>query len=458
MRMVYRIAASLAVFAGVELVYADTRVRCSLLFTTASVAEEWLANETPLASTKILENISPPDGLPGSIIAARTRVSPNYYYHWIRDAGLVIEALVERYQSSNNSNEKSSIRRKVFEYLEFSKTIQNIKTLSGLGEPKVNVDGTSFNDEWGRPQNDSPALRAISLISLTKRLDQPDMRQLIRDHLYDSKLPSNSVIKRDLEYIAHQWRNPSWDIWEEVSGAHFYTRMVQRRALLDGAQLASLMGDGGAAAFYRHEAHVIELSLHKFWDKKLGYIRVTLTDGPYAKDNSGLDNKHSGLDIAVILGLLHGSRNDGFMRFNDPRVLATLERIETTFAKQYSINQRPDFPGVAIGRYPEDAFSGADRSGGNPWVLATLAMAEAYYRAAEELKLKVFKGGDQSTALKFIAKGDAFVARVKLHSHADGSLNEQMDRTSGYMHSVSDLTWSYAAVLTAHAARERAVR
>ena len=42
---------------------------------------------------------------------------------------------------------------------------QNLSFYINAFDIKVNVDGTSFNDEWGRPQNDSPALRAISLSS-----------------------------------------------------------------------------------------------------------------------------------------------------------------------------------------------------------------------------------------------------------------------------------------------------
>lgn len=413
----------------------------------------WLVRETEVSSEKIRENISRKDGMPGAVIAARTRVSPNYYYHWIRDAGLVIEALVEQYQSAKSTAEKSSIRRKVFEYLQFSKHVQLMDTLTGLGEPKVHVDGTPFNEMWGRPQNDSPAVRAISMTSFARVLASKGFQGLIQDQLYRANFPADSVIKRDLEYTARHWRDSSWDLWEEVRGDHFYTRMVQRRALRDGAELAARLGDFGAAAFYASEARLLEIDLHTFWDEQRGYIRATkLVDGNRV-GSEGLDNKHSNLDIAVILGLLHGARNDGFMPFDDPRVQATLQRIEKVFAEQYEINRRPGIPGTAIGRYPEDAFSGADRSGGNPWVLATLAMAEAYYRTADEVK-----ASSPNRAQEYLVKGDTFVERVRIHAHLDGSLNEQIHSTTGFMHSVEDLTWSYAALLTAQAARKRALR
>src|SRR5688500_16671266 len=33
-------------------------------------------------------------------------------------------------------------------------------SLDFLGEPKFQADGSAFNDPWGRPQNDGPAIRA----------------------------------------------------------------------------------------------------------------------------------------------------------------------------------------------------------------------------------------------------------------------------------------------------------
>lgn len=417
----------------------------------------WLESEATLSSLRIRENISRPDGLPGAVIAARTRVNPNYYFHWIRDAGLVIDALLERFDSmtplrGQHLVERHAILKKVFDYMRFSRTIQTTETLTGLGEPKVNVDGTSFNEPWGRPQNDSPAIRAISLIDFARILETNLHRGIIASQLYDGKFPSSSLIKRDLEYVANNWKKPSWDVWEEVLGDHFYTRMVQRRALLDGARLADIQGDKKAAEYYREQGRLVEASLEQFWDSSKGYLVATLPRPADATGNWGLDNKHSNLDIAVILGLLHGSRGDGFLKFNDSRVMATLDRLQKTFLELYPINHQRGIPGLAIGRYPEDAFSGADRSGGNPWVLATLAIGEAYYRAAREVKTE-----DPRRAAELVAKGDSFVARVRYHAHRDGSLNEQFHRASGFMHSVEDLTWSYAALLTAHNARQLAV-
>jgi len=142
--------------------------------------------------------------------------------------------------------------------------------------------------------------------------------------------------------------------------------------------------------------------------------------------------------------LLHGNMHDGFFAMDDARVQATIEKLIRAFAQLYPINQRADIPGVAIGRYPEDRYGGANFNGGNPWPLCTLAIAEAFYEAAALALQK----GDTQQAANFANRADQFVERVKYHAHADGSLNEQIDRNNGYMTSVSDLTWNYAALST----------
>lgn len=392
----------------------------------------WLSEHSVVSTQKIVENISPADGLPGSIIAARTRGNPDYYFHWIRDAALVVEALIGRRSLSNDLTEINSIDQKTSEYVAFSEQIQKLPTPSGLGEPKVNVNGTVFSDPWGRPQNDSPALRAVSMIHITKLSKKSGM---------------TSLIKTDLDFVAEHWRDPSFDLWEEVLGTHFYTLMVQRKAMVEGAEFAKAIGDFTSEKKYRVQKSLIEkVLLDNFWNVEGNYIRTTIAQV------GGMQGKDSNLDIAVVLGLLHGAVNDGVFKFSDTRFLNTLHSLESRFQDLYAINKRKEIPGTAIGRYPEDLFSGPDRSGGNPWVLATLAMAEAYYNVAAEFKIQ-----GRSEWKSFIEKGDTFIQRTQYHANPDGSLNEQIQRDTGFMTSVSDLTWSHAAVLTANQARKKAL-
>src|SRR5206468_634789 len=117
----------------------------------------------------------------------------------------------------------------------------------------------------------------------------------------------------------------------------------------------------------------------RFWRSDLGYF--------VASQNyvSGANYKNSGLDVAVILGVLRGDAGDHFLPASHPSVLATAQHLISAFSF-YPVNRNRQAPGAAVGRYPEDRYSGIDFNGGNPWILATAAVAELYYRAAGELK------------------------------------------------------------------------
>ncbi len=403
---------------------------------TASPAIKWLNTKSVFFHDKINQNISPPDGLPGAIIAAkRTNVEPDYYYHWVRDAAITMLALIDTYPSMQNSDMKLHLRHQFFDYLDFSVRIQNTATLTDLGEPKFYVNGNAYNEPWGRPQNDGPALRAVSLIHWANILLAEGQEALVRQRLYDGMLPSHSPIKKDLEYISHHWKDPSFDLWEEVKGTHFYTLMVIRRALLEGATLANELGDTGAGLWYESQARQIELELQHFWNESQGYLTATINRV------GGIDYKHSNLDTSVLLGLLHGGMNDGFLAWDNPKVIATLNKLTTTFAALYPVNQK-NIPGIAIGRYPEDRYAGNNFDGGNPWPLCTLAVAEAYYQYANLLQ-------SRHEAYEGIANlADSYVERVKFHAWPDGSVDEQINRDTGKMTSARDLTWNYAALLS----------
>ena len=423
----------------------------------------WLKQESRIATEKILKNISRDDGLPGAIVAALTRANPNYYHHWVRDAGIVVEALISRYKElslegdDSTINERDLIEKRIFEYIDFSKIIQSVPTQSGNGEPLFEITGHAFNDAWGRPQTDGPASRAISMMKIIDLLNSVNKFDSIRikkvtSDLYDGKLPTKSCIKIDLEYIAHNWNRQTYDLWEEVNGIHFYTLMVQRKALLEGANLADRLFDPKAAIYYRSQVVEIEKSLvNDFYDPSRK-IYIATKPGSII----GGINKEGFADIAVILGLIYGGRNDGFIPFSSSTVINTMEYLENYFKKAYPINNISGIPGIAIGRYQFDMFSGPDRSGGNPWVLATLAMAEAYYHLAFEIKNGLSKkdNGFIKDYRELVSKGDSFVARVQYHTSKSGDLSEQIQRDTGFATSVADLSWSYAFILSAKAARD----
>ena len=82
-----------------------------------------------------------------------------------------------------------------------------------------------------------------------------------------------------------------------------------------------------------------------------------------------------------------------------------------------------------------------------------MAIAEAYYRMGNNFSIL----GRKLDTVSLLETGDQFVERVRFHSPADGSLNEQMDRNIGYMTSVENLTWNYAAIISTLAARQAVI-
>lgn len=447
--------------------------------------EQWLPAQAEISQTKMLANISPAGTVRGVVVASPSRQEPDYYFHWIRDAALTMDVIVRNYIDSAPA-EKSRWFDRINDYVDLSESNQTVWALTDLGEPKFHVDGRSYTGPWGRPQNDGPALRALTLTRFARHLlgdGQSSGQNYVRSKLYRSRLPADTVIKRDLEYVAHRWREASFDLWEEVRGDHFYTRIVQLASLREGAALADLMNDGAAADFYRRQAREIGVELARHWDKRRGVILPTL----YAEG----DIRYKGdLDTAVILGVLHAEL-EGDFSVRDDRVLATATKLEEAFTREYAVNEPQRFKdvGTAIGRYPNDRYSGrSDHHLGNPWVLTTAALAEFYFELATSLKsskqlyvtaksekfwrrlmgarlmgrpvkagLVVKQGSEEMRELSeaLIQKGDLFLRRVRLHSNPDGSLSEQIDRQSGYMVSARDLTWSYASLITAYKARLR---
>ena len=449
-----------------------------------SAFESWVENQKRASVGGLLLNVSPPGVARGAVTASPSRSDPDYYYHWVRDASIVMSSVLDLYNATLSPTEKMKYEKLIVDFVEFSRRNQLTSNLSGgLGEPKFNLDGSAYSFDWGRPQNDGPALRALTLIRFARVLIDQGHLNWVRLKLYDGLIPTHSVIKSDLEFVSHHWREDSFDLWEEVRGQHFYTQMVQRRALLEGATLADDLEDPLAARWYRKQAYDLELSILKFWDESKKYFKVT-------SEGVGLEaRKVSGLDVAVILGCLHGYAHDHFLSLSDDRVLSTAHAIKRAFSELYLVNRNKAL-GAAIGRYPEDIYDGhsVGLNQGNPWVLATLAFAELYHRVAQEilqagqvrvteLNLPFFADLDgikeleipliPGTTLKqsearfkvlvevMRKNADLYMKRIQHHALPLGRLSEQMNRDTGFMQGASDLAWSYASFLTAVGEREK---
>lgn len=479
-------------------------IACLSSLSQANDISDWLEKRVPTSQQYLSNNISSPGYKKGFVIAAPWMVPgvQDYRFHWVRDAGIVMGTVATNYLYSENAKVQTQAFDQLRDFINFSKENQIAPEtgpeLIGLGEVKFNPDGSRFT-KWMRPQNDGPALRAITIMRFARSLIK-DGNIALAQHLYNgSQVGSNgfnapSVVKDDLDYVAEHWNDITFDPWEEVKGRHFYTSMVQRKALVDGQTLALTLGDVVSAEKYKTAGLLIEKEVERHWlpagkntpmkTKSQGQIWDTF-DQVY-----GPNYKVTGLDVSVVLASLH-SHNEfdtETIRFYSPshsRVLRTAHLIarafEGTFPLSKVATESSNGPvGTPIGRYPHDKYNGyTSELDGNPWFLATAAFAELYYRCAleweQDQKIVV-----NETNLEFLttllpsltagetirpsdkrfghlvsairALGDSYLRRVKLHE-VDGHLTEQYSRVNGTKTGAEDLTWSYSALITAAISR-----
>ncbi len=419
--------------------------------------------------------------IPGAVLASPTNhgqaFNQDYQFHWTRDAAITMREIIYLY-SHASITEKQRLKPYLLNYINFERKAQSQISRPGeqtLGQPKYNIDGTIWEGDWGRPQNDGPALRAIAMTAIANLFLQEGEEKYVRDVLID-------MITTDLDYVVSQWRNTNFDLWEEVNDQdQFFNKMVQRKGLIDGSVFLRQMGDRQRADNYRMTAKQISDSLEKHWNDGRGYFTETVNQQYF---------KGGGMNTAIILGVLHGDIGDPEDPFavNNERVMNTIYFIRNAFSGLYLININNRLSPPMVGRYPNDVYDGDQNHYGNPWILITNALAQYYYTLANVYlglgKIAVTKGnmlffqqidprlGDKEEIIlqasnpgKFysiinslVTEGDKALETVKRYSICYTNFSclhfaEQIDRTSGSQTSAKDLTWGYASLLTAMQAR-----
>lgn len=271
---------------------------------------------------------------------------------------------------------------------------------------------------------------------------------------------------RDTE--SHLRNDTGFDLWEEVSGSSFFTIANQHRALVQGSTLASSLGTScpGCGAV----APQILCFLQSFWSSSSGYIIANINEnnGRTGKDTNTILSSISTFDPAV------GCDDATFQPCSD-KALANHKVVTDSFRSVYGINSGiAEGTAVAVGRYPEDSYYN-----GNPWYLCTLAAAEQLYDAlivwksqgyidVTSTSLAFFKDFDSSITAGTYASSsstyttlydavytyaEGYMNVVATYTPSNGSLSEQFDKSTGQPLSAYDLTWSYAAFLSAAARR-----
>lgn len=380
----------------------------------------------------------------GSVVASPVLAAydpdPDYFFHWYRDSAVVMDALRVLFERGTLGDEALELfaqfvqfslnldaldgralvahpqwrERVAPDFVKFLRTDEDLAQAHGeriRGETRLNADGTLDISSWPRPQHDGIATRALTLL---RWLRLPALK--VATHKAATRL-----LQADLQYTRRHWSEPSYDIWEEDLGLHYYTLCTAAAALGD---------DPAATAIYR--------MLDGFWDEGGGFYRsrVLASGAPSPKQ----------LDIAVILAAVHtdlpGTRHSPA----DPRMQATLQRLEELFAGQYAINgTRPAGAGPAMGRYHGDVYYS-----GGAYYFSTLGAAELCYLASRR--------SGPGSARSWFARGDAFLETVRAFTPPGGDLSEQFDQKTGAQTSARHLTWSYAAFITAAAARSGALQ
>jgi glucoamylase len=404
----------------------------------------------------------------GSIVASPVLAAydpdPDYFFHWFRDSAVVIDAL--RLLRADGSVTAASALEYFHDFVHFSLSLLTldgnalvassawragvaadfakfVRADADLGpvhgglvsaEARVNPDGTLDISNWGRPQHDGPPLRLLAVL------------RWVRDVTFDAALNEAvaRLLRADIAFTRGRWRMPSIDIWEEEKGQHYYTLRVAAEALREGADWLDARGDGKAdaeeARLCRADAQDILRLLDGYWLEGAGYYCSRVLEAGVRSSKE--------LDIAVIFAAIHGARDAGAHSVEDPRMQATLERLEVLFDAEYPINRnRPAGRGPAMGRYKGDVYYS-----GGAYYFSTLAAAEFCFRAA------VGKNAGRDAARTFMNRGDAFLETVRAFTPPNGDMSEQFDQKTGAQTSARHLAWSYAAFISSVVARRDACR
>jgi glucoamylase len=385
---------------------------------------------------------------PGCVLASpswentATRVTQDYVYHWTRDAAIVAMELSAAYAAGT-----LPVNQPLLDYVLFSQACQ---------ESQGDLDrGCFYIDAAQRPwtnQTDGPALQTIALLALYRQLDTPTQAIAVR------------LIAANLAFLADAYQGQTYNLWEEELGYSFFARSVQLRCF--EAVAANTAGIAvpdwlpGAITW-------LTSALDGHWNGEYYQSVLPVPTGYRAPYDPNID---------IVQAAVYGAES-----VTDTRLLATAARLRGQWSDPdsayfYPINGDDARRGMGpmLGRYPGDVYDGDTdaQAGDHPWALSTANFAELYYRLAgkitssrtipaDSLSAPFFSqvGIDTATAplpekvtAALRAAGDRMLRAVLFHSdHFE--LSEQFDAVTGFEKSVSNLSWSYAAFLSAVRAR-----
>jgi glucoamylase len=389
--------------------------------------------------------------VPGCILASPsferslTAVRQNYVFNWTRDAAVTAMEISAAHLPVRPGDSSGPLD----DYVSFADLCLNDPLAPARAS--YTIEGHARQD-W-TDQNDGPAIQILAVLQCFDQLDQ------------SSRQTARSVVQRNLDFLLANYENPSFNLWEEVKGQSFFTRAVQLRCLrqVKANEIGVPVPDGVDDA-----VTWLQDALSEHWDGQR-YVSILQPEAP----RNGYDP-----NIDIVLAAIYGA-----VECTDARLLATAAQLwqqwtDPASAVAYPINADDAARnlGPLFGRYPGDVYDGDTDAqiGDHPWPLCTAAFAELCYQVAvastqagqlpydtTSAPFFIQLGIDQQSAIadaarQLIDTGDRMLQAIIFHSdHLE--LSEQFDGTTGYEKSVRNLTWSYAAYLSAVRSRSTAL-
>jgi glucoamylase len=379
--------------------------------------------------------------LPGCVIAAPSfpantpGVDQDYVFNWTRDAAITaIEIAAAKLPVRPGGSVQPLI-----DYVVFAEICQT-NAVPTMSHACFTIGGKSR--PWSE-QNDGPALQTLAILKAFDQLDAP------------TQVIAKGVIVKDIDFLLGVYQNPTTNLWEEHSGLSFFARSVQLRC------------------FQTIQSNIYGIAVPQATDAAITWLKAALKDHWNGATYVSLLPPPPGYDpnIDIVSASVYGA-----IPYTDTKLLATAGQLRAQWAddnspEQYPINaaDKPLGVGPLLGRYPGDTYDGdmADHIlGRHPWALCTCNLAELYYGLANEIAqsqvvpIDEFSGtffsqigvSHQTPVADVVSSlqnaGDAMLQAVIYHSD-NLELSEQFDGVSGYEKSVKNLTWSYAAFLSA---------